>query len=173
VRNIEIKAWYPDDAKARQVCAEISAACLGTVRQVDTYFRVQKGRLKLREQDPGTVELIAYVRPDQEEPKCSEFILIAVDSPATVKEIFSALLGVEAVVEKTRTIYILGNARIHIDDVGGIGRFLEIEVLCGLGDDTAIQTATLRARELMEVFGITAMDLIPGSYRELKLCGAR
>ena len=137
MRNIEIKAWYPDDAKARQVCAEIGAACLGKVRQVDTYFRVQKGRLKLREQDPGTVELIAYVRPDQEEPKCSEFVLIAVDSPATVKEIFSALLDVEAVVEKTRTIYVLRNARIHIDDVGGIGRFLEIEVLCGLGDDTA------------------------------------
>jgi predicted adenylyl cyclase CyaB len=172
VRNIEIKARYPCDAKARHVCEEIGAACLGTVRQVDTYFRVQKGRLKLREEDPGTVKLIAYVRPDQEEPKCSEFVLIAVDSPTTVKELFSAVLGVETVVQKTRTIYILGSARIHVDEVDGVGRFLEIEVPCG-SDDAATQTATLRAHELMEAFGITPMDLVPGSYRELRLCGAR
>jgi predicted adenylyl cyclase CyaB len=126
VRNIEIKARYPDDAKARHVCEEIGAACMGTVRQIDTYFRIQKGRLKLREQDPGTVELIAYVRPDREDQRCSEFVLIAVDSPATVKGIFSALLGVETVVE-TRTIYILDSARIHIDEVDEMGRFLEIE----------------------------------------------
>jgi predicted adenylyl cyclase CyaB len=136
------------------------------VRQVDTYFRVRKGRLKLREQDPGTAELVAYVRPDQEDPKCSEFVLIAVDRPAAVKDIFSALLGVETV-EKTKTIYILGNARIHIDEVDGMGRFLEVEVLCGSVDDAATQTATLRARDLMEAFEVTPKNLIPGSYREL------
>jgi predicted adenylyl cyclase CyaB len=173
VRNIEIKARYICDEKARRVCEEIGAACLGTVRQVDTYFRVPKGRLKLRELDAGTGELIAYVRPDQEGPRCSEFVVINVDCPPTVKEIFSALLGVETVVEKSRTIYILGNARINIDEVDGMGRFLEIEVLCGSGNDEAIETTTLRARELMEAFEITPMDLVPGSYRELRLYGAR
>ena len=172
MQNIEIKAKYTNHDKARQFCEDLGASCLGTVRQIDTYFRVQKGRLKLREQDAQIAELIAYVRPDQEYPKCSEFVVIKVDSPATVKGIFSTLLGIEAVVEKLRTIYILDSARIHIDEVDGIGRFLEIEVLCGSGDGEAIQTATLRARELMEAFEISPKDLIPGSYREMRLPGA-
>lgn len=172
MQNIEIKAKYTNHDKARQLCQDLGAACLGTVRQIDTYFRVQKGRLKLREQDAGTAELIAYVRPDQEVPKCSEFVVIKVDCPTTVKEIFSALLSVETVVQKSRTIYILDSARIHIDEVDGMGRFLEVEVLCGSGDDAAIQTATIRALELMKAFEITPKDLIPGSYRELRLDGA-
>jgi adenylate cyclase, class 2 len=172
MQNIEIKAKYTNHDKARQLCEDLGAACLGTMRQIDTYFRVQKGRLKLREKDVGTAELIAYVRPDQENPKCSEFVVIDVDSPTAVKEIFSTLLGVETVVEKSRTIYVLGSTRIHIDEVDGMGRFLEIEVLCGSGDDAAIQAATIRARELMEAFEIFPKDLIPGSYRELRLGGA-
>ena len=45
-------------------------------------------------------------------------------------------LKVEAVVEKKRLLYMYDNTRIHLDEVKGLGKFLELEtlVLSGLKD---------------------------------------
>ena len=63
-RNVELKARDPDpDAHAG---ARPRARRRGSrrARQRDTYFAAPDGRLKLREQEPGGAELIAYQRPD-------------------------------------------------------------------------------------------------------------
>ena len=47
---------------------------------------------------------------------------------SSVDQLLTAALGVRGQVIKTRTLYIAGQTRIHIDQVQGLGDFLELEV---------------------------------------------
>lgn len=49
-RNIELKARDPDPARSLQLSLSLGAKDQGWLQQLDTYFRVAHGRLKLREQ---------------------------------------------------------------------------------------------------------------------------
>lgn len=42
--------------------------------------------------------------------------------------ILSESMGVTGVVKKTRQLFIVGQTRIHIDQVDGLGNFVELEV---------------------------------------------
>ena len=53
-RNIELKASDPDPERSLAVVLGLRARDRGVLRQRDTYFRVSSGRLKLREEEPGT-----------------------------------------------------------------------------------------------------------------------
>jgi len=66
--NIEIKARSKEQGKIRDILRLRNADFKGTDRQIDTYFKANSGRLKLRE---GNIEnyLIHYNRADQEGPK--------------------------------------------------------------------------------------------------------
>ena len=58
MRNIELKARLGDRNAAIKACETLGAAHQGDIHQVDTYFRVPEGRLKLREAEPGHCELV-------------------------------------------------------------------------------------------------------------------
>ena len=68
--NIEIKARCPDAKAIRSILQSRKADFKGIDHQVDTYFKVPFGRLKLRE---GNIEnnLIYYDREDKKGPKKS------------------------------------------------------------------------------------------------------
>lgn len=130
--NIEIKA------KADLTLAEETAKALGTLhehlQQVDTFFNVPQGRMKLRSQNGRSV-LITYFRSDTSGPKHSSYTLCPVQDPDKMKEVLGGALGVKGVVEKDRKVYLVTwnkepalTARIHLDRVKGLGDYLEFEV---------------------------------------------
>ena len=49
MQNVEYKCELRDPELVRGVCARTGATHVGTVRQLDTYFRIPDGRLKKRE----------------------------------------------------------------------------------------------------------------------------
>ena len=164
VINVEIKARCLDPGRVRAVLGERNARFAGVDQQVDTYFRVPQGRLKLRE---GNIEnaLIYYCRPNVSGPKTSD-VLLSAASPG-LKEILAGALGVLVAVEKRREISYLDNVKIHLDRVQKAGNFVEIEAA---GDEQADRGALLaQCRELMEAFGIREQDLIAESYSDLLL----
>lgn len=162
VRNIELKARLEDLDAARKVAETIATERLGTQRQVDTYFHCKHGRLKLREINAQKAELVWYARGDQPGPKASDYQLVRVPDPAKLKAALTAALGIRGVVEKRREIFLHDNVRIHLDDVTGLGRFLEFEAVLGPGIDDAAGRAQLD--RLIERFAIAEADLLPGSY---------
>jgi len=68
-------------------------------------------------------------------------------------------------VRKRRTLYLLGNTRIHLDHVDTLGDFLELEVV--LAENQTISSGESFALELMTKIGILPSQLIPISYLEL------
>jgi adenylate cyclase class 2 len=164
VINIEIKARCSTPKRVRDALQQRKAKFAGLDAQVDTYFRVAEGRLKLRE---GNIEntLIYYRRPDQSGPKTSDVQLHKMQPGSGLKEILAAALGVLVAVEKQREIYYLENVKIHIDQVERLGGFVEIEAA---GDENADRNALLhQCRELMEAFGIREEELVAESYSDL------
>ena len=123
-RNIELKARDSDPARSLQVSLALGATDEGWLQQLDTYFNVRLGRLKLREQD-GSAELIQYVRTDEAIERASNYRLISIDDPDVFKEALAAALGILVAVEKSRHLLLWRNVRIHLDQVPGLGSFIE------------------------------------------------
>ena len=163
--NIEIKARCSDPSVIRQILLEKNARFVGTDHQVDTYFKVPHGRLKLRE---GNIEnaLIHYQRNNQEGPKRSEVILYKSKSSPDLKAALTAANGILKIVDKRREIYFIDNVKFHLDEIIDLGSFVEIEAIDKNG---SIGQAKLdeQCNYFMNLFGIKKGDLIAGSYADL------
>ncbi len=166
--NIEIKAYCPDPQAAEQYLLQAGARYAGLDTQVDTYFHVPDGRLKLRR---GQIEnnLIYYRRPDQEGPKASSFLLYPVQESEKLETILTASLGVKVVVEKRRKIFFLEHTKFHIDEVPGLGHFVEIEV-SNLHHPT-LSEAQMQddCQNYMKALGIETHHLLCRSYSDMLL----
>jgi len=163
--NVEIKARCGDPEDIRQFLIANNAEFKGLDEQSDTYFNVQNGRLKLRE---GNIEnnLIFYERNNQSGPKKSHFKLVKVEDATGLKEALTESIGVKAVVKKRREIYYIGNVKFHIDEVPGLGSFVEIEagnIFVDLSEGELKQQCDF----YMQQFKIRPEDLIEVSYSDL------
>ena len=167
MRNIEIKARLRDLDTARKTAAGIATNRLGVQEQIDTYFHCRHGRLKLRQIDRLSAQLVWYVRPDDTTPKPSEYQLVPVSNPETLKTALTAALGIRGVVSKRREIFLYHNVRIHLDDVEGLGHFLEFEAVLDHRVDDAAGRAQLD--DLMKTFDIEPGDLLAKSYGDMIL----
>ncbi len=165
--NVEIKARCKDHLRQRQFLETSGARLAGTDHQTDTYFRVSYGRLKLRE---GQIEnnLIRYSRPDQQGPKRSDFSLVKIPDAAGLKAALAASCGILTVIEKTRQIWYIGNIKIHLDIVPGLGNFIEIEAF-NEGGEIGLAELQQQCATYMGKLGISDDDLVAHSYSDLKL----
>jgi adenylate cyclase class IV len=164
--NVEIKARICGDPQALRT----RARALGTrpamvMHQEDTFFRTVSGRLKLRVPDCGGAELIYYERRDEPGPRPSVYFVAPVDDPVALKAVLSAALGVRGVVRKRRELVLAGNTRIHVDDVEGLGSFLELEVMLSEGEAPEVGNGT--CARFMHVLGVGEDDLVDSAYIDL------
>ncbi|MEK7599123.1 MAG: class IV adenylate cyclase [Patescibacteria group bacterium] len=165
--NIEIKAKCNDHDKIRSILKSRSADFKGRDHQIDIYFKVNSGRLKLRE---GNIEnfLVFYEREDKEGPKQSDVILFKSDPNSSLKEILLKSLGVVVIVDKQREIYFIENVKFHIDTVKNLGTFMEIEAIDS--DGTFGKEKLLEQCEnYLKLFSIPKDNLISVSYSDLLL----
>ena len=165
MRNLEIKVSVTSLAAVRRRLRVVESATRHQVlRQTDWYFRVPKGRLKLRQiGSRRDAELIAYLRPDRTSARTSEFQRLPSADAAGTRRLLGRMLGLRGCVRKRREVWLYQNARIHLDTVEGLGQFVEIEVVVTEG----MAQARALMRELRAALGIRATDLMAGSYGEL------
>jgi predicted adenylyl cyclase CyaB len=170
-QNIEVKARYPDLASAREVCQRIGARFVGVLNQIDTYFRTNDGsRQKIRQINDTHAELITYSRPNDAVARSS---LYTVEPLADVQATLAALagkLGVLCVVRKHRELFGWHNVRIHLDEVEGLGSFIEFEGVVGAVADENVSRE--RVDRLVAEFAIGPGDQIGVSYSDLLLAAS-
>lgn len=164
-RNIELKAQYGDLSRAQTAAREIGAELIGHLIQRDTYFNCPNGRLKLREIDGKTAELIAYARQDQAEARGSDYVVTPVADVAGLLEALTRALGVRGVVAKRRELWMWRGVRIHLDSVEALGTFVEFEAVISDGESDADGHEKLHA--LCTALEIEAGDIVAGSYVDL------
>jgi len=163
--NIEVKARVRDFAALKRRAEAISDSPLEVIPQEDTFFVTSKGRLKLRVLAADRAQLVYYERPDRDGPKRSDYFIFNTNDPENLKTALKLALGIRGAVKKTRYLYMVGQTRVHLDDVDGLGQFMELEVVLRDGQSDAQGQAI--ANDLMKKLGIESTDLIEGAYMDL------
>lgn len=163
--NIEIKARASDFASLRKRAEALSDTPAQVIPQEDTFFNTSKGRLKLRQLAPDHGQLVYYERTDDSGPKRSNYSIFETSDPDNLKTALSLALGVRGVVRKKRTLYLVGQTRVHLDEVEGLGDFMELEVVLRPGQSDAEGQAI--ARDLMTRLGVAENDLLESAYMDL------
>jgi cytidine deaminase len=168
--NVELKARHADLKAAAARCVELGAADEGVLQQRDTFFAARRGRMKLREIDGAVSELLVYERSDDPEPAESSYQRVQVPDPAELGDALEAALGPPlVVVSKRRRLFLLEGVRIHLDQVDGLGTFIEFEgVLPDAGD---LGTARTKVARLRGELGVQDADLVSVGYADLLLDG--
>ena len=162
---LEIKAKCTDQTKIRNILNDKNADFKGKDHQIDTYFKVNHGRLKLRE---GQIEqnLIHYKRENKKGPKASNVILFKADPSSNLKSILTAANGILTVVDKQREIYFIDNVKFHIDTVQDLGDFIEIEAIDtdgSIGHDALLK----QCQSYLDLFEVADTDLLSVSYSDM------
>ena len=163
--NIEIKARVTNIAQLKHIAANMSDVPGVLLKQEDVFFHSPTGRLKLRILSPNCGEMIFYERADQEGPKYSSYIISKTTDPASLKNVLASALGIRGIVKKERLLYHVGHTRIHLDEVEGVGSFVELEFVMHTEQQKKEGVATLQA--LIKRLGIREEDLVAGAYVDL------
>jgi len=164
-RNIEIKARVDDFSALYEKVALISDVLPDIIEQDDTFFICPHGRLKLRTLSADRGELIFYQRPDQAGPKTSFYTLSETHDPDSLRETLTLAYGVAGRVIKQRTLFMLGQTRLHLDRVKGLGDYLEFEVV--LDENETPEQGIAVAEDLLERLGIDRQELVDQAYVDL------
>lgn len=164
-RNVEIKARIENTGALRSRVAALADEGPFELAQDDTFFRCRAGRLKLRAFPDGSGELIYYRRADGAGPKESFYLRSPTSAPDALRESLSLACGEAGRVRKRRTLFLIGRTRVHLDQVEGLGDFLELEVV--LDDGEPAEDGVLEAHRLMETLGVAPSQLVEGAYVDL------
>ncbi|KAG8180810.1 hypothetical protein JTE90_008595 [Oedothorax gibbosus] len=160
-KTVEIKARIPNIQLFMEKAKLIADKPVVVLHQTDTYFQVPNGRLKLRQIQDQKTELIFYDRPDTEGPKLSNSKDFQTSQEGEgLKKVLTSSLGIIGEVSKERHLLMCGQTRIHVDNVKGLGYFMELEVVLNEGE--TLEYGEKVANDLMEKLGTSKEDLISG-----------
>jgi adenylate cyclase class 2 len=162
-QNLELKARISSISMAIRVVRRLNAQRKGILRQRDIYYNVSRGRLKLRIINNRSAELIFYNRPNRKGSRYSDYFVLPVNDAKLTNALCTAAFGRRVVVEKRRRLFLYKNSRIHLDDVHGLGPFIEFEVL--------VKDGKRQAQKLLEIlsaeFNIKQSEIVAVSYSDL------
>lgn len=163
--NYEFKARCSDTEKLESKLKELNPLFVGTDHQIDTYFNVSNGRLKLRE---GNIEnsLIHYSRTNTAGAKQSDVSLYQHQPDKNLKEVLTKALGIKVVVDKKRRIYFIDNVKFHFDEVNQLGSFVEVEAIDKDGS-IGIEKLKEQCNHYVQLLDVTSDQFIAESYSDL------
>jgi homotetrameric cytidine deaminase len=167
MRNIELKARDPQPGRTLELALALGAEDRGEIAQRDTYFARARGRLKLREQEPGEAELIQYRRADAPDARESVYRRVPAGEAAALRDALDAALGTLVVVQKRRRLLVWDGVRIHLDEVEQLGSFLELEAVAAPESDLAAERD--KVERLRGGLEIADEALVVQSYSDLLL----
>jgi predicted adenylyl cyclase CyaB len=164
-RNVEIKALVASLDAIRMNVQSLASGPVEVLLQTDTFFMVPDGRLKVREFSDGTGELIAYHRPNVRGPRTSVYTRCACQNAKALADTLSRVLPIRGIVAKRREVFLVSRTRVHLDEVDGLGSFVELEVV--LSDAESAEDGEGIARELLLALEIPESGLIAEAYIDM------
>lgn len=164
--SVELKAYCADPGLVRTVCSAPRTSLIESVHETDTYFAVSSGRLKLREASSG-MSLIFYKRLNSPTTRTSVFHAVPVATDLKgLTELLDSAIGMRTVISKYRETFRLGSSLVSLDDVEGLGQFVQIRV--DVSRDGDLNEALKESDKLKTILKISEADLVPWSYGDLK-----
>ena len=163
MQTIEFKAELRNPDAATAQCRVLEAQFIGTLDLVDTYFKLADGRLKRREAEGEPIEWIYYHRPDRITPKLCNYTILSEEQARLRWGTHS--LREWLVVKKRRSLWLIDDIRIHIDDVERLGAFIEFDAM--VTRNFTVRECYEAIGELREIYGALLGEPIGVSYSDL------
>jgi predicted adenylyl cyclase CyaB len=165
IKNHEFKAKVESLEFYENKLLTLNPVLQGIDLQVDTYFNVKKGRLKLRE---GNIEnsLINYDRENINGSKKSDIILYQHQPAKALKDILTLQLGIMTIVDKKRKIYFIDNVKFHFDEVKDLGFFIEVEAI-DYDEKYTEQELKAQCDQYYDFFELDNTKMVDKSYSDL------
>ncbi|MDR2854659.1 MAG: class IV adenylate cyclase [Methanomicrobiales archaeon] len=172
--EIEIKVKVPNLAPVRSKLDQIGASHSEHLTEQDMYYNAPHRdfgetdeALRLRTTSNGVTLTYKGKREIICGSKVRKEYNLSVEAKETAHEIFTHLGFIPvAEVNKERDYYVFEDFSIALDDVSGLGTFVEIELVCEEEKDA--KEAVNRIASLAEKIGVTG-ESISDSYLELIL----
>ncbi len=161
--NLELKIRLNSHNEIKNILTGMDAEYVKMLNQKDVYYKTGNGLLKLRIEN-GEQSIIKYLRDESGSDRFSNYEVLHFSS-GDAEKFFNNIFEIETVVEKKRYLYMYDNTRIHLDDVAGLGDFLELETLVLNGKDDA----KIRYERIIELLSLHKYEPIRMSYRDLML----
>jgi len=167
MKNIESKFKVNDFSEIKKNLRKNKIKTAKKLNQVDTYFIVKKGHLKIREINKKSFELIFYQRPNKKIAKTSNYEVIGLNKNQSkeIKRILKISLVIKNIIKKTRFLYLYKNTRIHLDNVSGLGKFIELETVLKKINN---QKAKIEHKKLIKILNLNKEEKIRKSYCDFK-----
>jgi len=164
-QNVEIKARIANPASLRARIVGLGALLADTQEQTDRYYELNGSeRLKLRTIDNTRAELIRYRRPEIGSVRRSDYEIAPAHDVAAAKCLVPKQEPL-VIVRKRREIHLLENVRFHLDEVEGLGTFLELEAVVDAEHDEAVCRRQIERITL--TLQLDPQDFIRASYAEM------
>jgi adenylate cyclase len=172
MRNIELKLIVKDFKEIVSLLKKIGAKYDRTLNQIDAYYNCKNGRLKIRSINNKNFELIFYQRPDKKGTKISNYQVLKIEPSQidAIKSIFDNAFNIITVVKKQRILWIYKHTRIHLDSVGRLGKFLEIETVV---DNINLRQAKKEYDEVVRFLNLSKYKKYKKSYSDLLISTKR
>ena len=159
--NLELKIKATSHQSLKKILLQIGAESRGMLIQIDVYYSVPNGLLKLRIEN-GNESLIFYNRNENDKSRWSDFEVLKFTN-GKGEIFFSNLFDVEVIVKKERELFYYDDTRIHLDTVKFLGKFLELETLVINGKADAKK----RFAKTISLLKLDESKQIRKSYRDL------
>lgn len=164
MKNVELKARL-SSAKFVALLAQLRVRYGETIlKQIDTFFHCKNGRLKLRVLGPLLGQLIHYEREDNEGLKLSNYQIAETKTPDDLCQVMTQALGVRGQVIKQRHLFMIGQTRVHMDNVQDLGYFIELETV--LGPNQTVEEGHKVAQVIMDELDVKD-DFVAEAYIDL------
>ncbi|MDD4803922.1 MAG: class IV adenylate cyclase [Candidatus Paceibacterota bacterium] len=162
--NFEIKINIQSLDVIEKNLKRIGATYKYDMHQIDHYFGVGVFKEKIREIDNKEIQKISYHRNEISGKKESNYSIKKIN-----KEEKEKILNEEnilCVVEKIRKFWIYKNTRVHLDNVFGLGHFLELETVI---KDITQEEGLVEFKDVLKILKIDIKESVACSYSDLIL----
>ncbi|BBD09220.1 class IV adenylate cyclase [Desulfovibrio ferrophilus] len=160
---VEAKARIDNPDAIREVLLAGGAVLEDKNRHTDIYFRTPMGRFKLREGERGSC-LMYREHPRKDMQALVRYDIEPIAGAARVGAML-AMVGRRKVMLKNREVYAFDRATVHLDNIHGLGSFLEIEVR--VSDPAKAGEYALLCRDCMRRLGLDPASFETAGYDEL------
>jgi len=169
--NLEIKVRVENHAEIAEI---LSAFFVEDLFQTDTYFKTKQGTLKLREQKSYKLTkaykshksyMMRYKRKNMTGGRYCKSVSYGVGDLMDFMDVFRDTLQGELVIFKRRSLYIIDNAKVHLDKVDDLGKFLEIVVT--IKNETQDNAAPALLARILNLVNLVDVEGIDCGYKEL------
>ncbi|MEL6535753.1 MAG: CYTH domain-containing protein [Bacteroidota bacterium] len=163
-QDVTLKAQLYELLSVENKLRAMNARFAGVDVQTDTYYEVDRGKLKWRQ---GTVESLIthYERTEQDGVETTT--VFRYDLDPTEEDLYDLRREHRTLgeIHKTRQIFWVGTLKVHLDTLPTGEFFVEIEAI---DQCKKVAHATLleQAHALREQLGISKDDLVPTGYFE-------